>query len=354
MMHAAGHALALPQLSAAIPLKMLIAGDDSMLVAPLTIALLEADVITNRMLQPRRNATLGEIFGDTDARALSMRALSTWWDALVKANSCKFFRWQLHVQSLSSDNNYLGEYEGHAWFIFTRMDGDIPRFALERRIQLLEAKLEGFGQTVLAVLLDATMRLPESLTPWRALDMADYFHWRSTADDAELLAQVREENGYATDQEAIDNDGILTREAFYRFMPRWVTTPQRVVSRDEICAAPLTGYQISVVAACDAIAELVGRPGFTLHPADKGVYRSGQDTTEAAMVLLWRDGDVVGQVIDDVINDFYNAGDANEFIDANPVPMTAAGIREFQNLTEQMMQLAVLTERLVLLVGDRL
>lgn len=348
------HALALPHLSPAIPLQLLISGKDAF-VAPLTIALLEADVITDAMLRPRRNAPLTEVFGDLDARDLAMRGLSKWWDATIKANSCKFFRWALHVQHM--DSNYgRPEYDGHAWFIFTRIDTakGIPRFALERKTQLLEAKLAGFGQTVLAVLCDATMRLPESFTPWRALDMADYFHWRSTANDAELLEQIRAENNYATAEEAIENDGVLTREAFYRYMPRWVTAPSRVVSRDDICAANLNGFQISVVAACDAIAELVGRPGFTLHPADKGVYRTGQDTTEAAMALLWREGDVIGQVIDDVINDLYQGGDTNDFIDANPVPMTAAGIREFQNLTEQMMQLAVLTERLVLLIGDRL
>jgi PRTRC genetic system protein F len=354
MMHAGGHALALPHLSPAIPLKLLISGHDAFVV-PLTIALLEADVITNAMLRPPKNSPLIDVFGGLAARDLAMRGLSKWWDATIKANSCKFFRWSLHAQNLDATHAHQ-EYEDHAWFIFTRIDGasGIPRFALERNIELLEAKLEGFGQTVLAVLYDATMRLPESLTPWRAADMADYFHWRSTADDAELLAQVREENGYETDQEAIDNDGVLTREEFYRYMPRWVTNPQRIVSRDDICAARLNGFQISVVAACDAIAELVSRPGFTLHPADKGVYRTGQDTTEGSMVLLWREGDIVGQVIDDVINDFYNAGDATDFIDANPVPMTAAGIREFQDLTEQMMQLAVLTERLILLIGDRL
>jgi PRTRC genetic system protein F len=348
------HALALPQLSPAIPLKLLIAGQDDF-VAPLTIALLEADVITSAMLRPGRNAPLTEVFAGLDARELAMRALTKWWTATVKANSCKFFRWSLHVQSLDSAE-IQPDYMGQAWFIFQRIDSDrgIPRFALERRITQLEKKLEGFGQTVLAVLYDATMRLPDSLTPWRAAEFAEYMHWQDSDDDAELLENHRLDNGYATIQEVLDNDGVLTRAMFFKDMPEWVARPRRVVSRVDIGLAKLTQHELDVVYACDAIAALVSRPGFTLHPADKGAYRAGEESCEGSMVLLWREHDVVGQVIDDTINHIYQAGSGTDFIDANPVPMTADGIREFQNLTEQMMQLAVLTERLVLLIGDRL
>lgn len=352
MIQDGGHALALPHLSPALPLKLLISGQDTF-VAPLTIALLEADLITNAMLGRRKNAPLTEVFGGLDARELSMHALSKWWTATIKANSCKFFRWSLHVQSLDS-SDIQPEFDGHAWFIFTRIDSDrgIPRFALERRVQLLERKLEGFGQTVLAVLRDATMRLPESLTPWRAGEFAEYMHWNYSTDDADLLETRRIENGYATVQEVIDNDDVMTRAEFYKNIPRWVINPQRTVSRADICAAPLNVFEMKVVAACDAIASLVVGAGFTLHPADKGVYRTGADSTDGAMALLWRDGDAIGRVIDDVINDLYNSGSGTDFIDATPVPMTAPGILQFQDLTEQMMQLAVLTERLVLLIGD--
>jgi PRTRC genetic system protein F len=348
------HALALPQLSPAIPLKLLITGQDAF-VAPLTIALLEANVITDAMLRPGRNAPLTEVFTGLDARELAMRALTKWWTATVKENSCKFFRWSLHVQSLDSAD-IQPDYIGQAFFIFQRIDGDrgIPRFALERRLTQLEKKLEGFGQTVLAVLYDATMRLPDSLTPWRAAEFAEYLHWQDSTDDADLLETRRIENGYATIQEVIDNGDVLTRAEFFKYMPEWVAAPRRVVSRVDIGCAKLTKYELDVVCACDAIAALVSGPGFTLHPSDKGAYRAGEDSCDGAMVLLWRQGDVVGQVIDDALNHTYESGNGNEFLDANPVPMTAAGIRKFQNLTEQMMQLAVLTEKLVLLIGDRL
>ena len=351
MMHAAGgHALALPHLSPAIPLKYMVTGQDA-LVAPLTIALLEADVISTAMLRHRSTATLAS---GIDARELSMRALSSWWTALVKANSCKFFRWQLHVQDLSS-HDIQPEHEDAAWFIFTRMtEFDLPRFALERQILRLEGKLEGFGQTVLAVLQDATMRLPESFTPWRAVDFAEYFHWNCSENDADLLEEYREMNGYTTVQEVLDNDGVLTRAEFYKDMPEWVTAPRRVVSREAICAMHLSVFELRVVAACDAVADLVGCESFNLHPADKGVSRTNMESTEGAMALLWREGDVIGRVTDDFINDLYESGNSHDFIDANPVPMTAAGIRDFQSLTEQMMQLAVLTERLILLIGEKL
>ncbi len=345
-------ALALPSLSAAIPLKMRVTGQES-LVAPLTIALLNADMITDAMLRHPRNATLTQVFEGVDARELSMRALSKWWAALIKANSCKFFRWSLHVQDLSS-HDIDPEYEDHAWFIFTRMDGEIPRFALARRIEQLEAKLEGFGQTVLAVLRDATLHLPESFNPWRAVYFAEYFHWQNGADDEDLLEERREMNGYATIQQVIDDGDVLTRARFFEDVPEWVTAPRRTVSREAICASNLDPFESRVVAACDAIAKLVAQPSFTLNPSDKGVHKTGMESTEGAMALLWRDGDVIGRVTDDVINDLYQCGESHDFIDANPVPMTAEGIREFQNLTEQAMQLAVLTEKLILLIGDPL
>jgi PRTRC genetic system protein F len=346
----ASRALAIPSLSPAVPLKYRITGADT-LVAPLAIALLEADIITTRMLRPAKNSTLADIFGRVDAQDLAQRALSKWWEATIKANSCKFFRWQLHVQRLNEDNT-SPEYDGNAWFIFTRMFDDIPRFALQRGITQLEATLEGFGQTVLAVLKDATLRLPDSFTPWVAVRMAEYMYWSNSNTDAELLEEMRDIRGYENVQEVIDDDDVVTRERFFKDVPQWVTAPVRVVSREAIDDLNLDSFGHRVVFVCDEIATLVNDPAFTLTPSDKGVYRSGMDTTDGAMVLLWHQGDVLGQAIDDVVNDIYEGGDASEFIDANPVPMTAPGIRHFQDLTEQTMRLAVLTEKLILLIGD--
>lgn len=338
-------ALAIPHLAPAVPLKMLITGRD-VLAAPLAIALLEADVITTGMLRHPKNdqMTAGDLAG---------RGLSKWWDSTIQENSCKFFRWQLHVQRLEA-YDHDAEYNGHAWFIFTRMTDEMPQFALEKRVTQLEHCLEGLGQTVLAVLKDATNHLPESYTPWRAIDFAEYQHWGDSKNDAELLEDYRHMNGYATIQEVIDRGDVLTREQFYSDVPRWVTDPRRVLSRAAIGAADLGLLGSRVVAVCDEIAQLVNDPSFTLHPADRGVYRTRQESVEASMFLFWHSGDVIGQVTDDARNHMWQVGDHHDFIDATPVPMTAAGIRHFQNLFEQTMKLAVLTEKLILLIGEHL
>jgi len=94
------------------------------------------------------------------------------------------------------------------------------------------------------------------------------------------------------------------------------------------------------------------RPDFNLVPIDKGASRCGLDTVDGSMILLWKQYDVIGETIDDFLNDLGNCGEYCEFIDANPVPMTAAGVREFLAKTEQALQVAVLTEKLVLLLGE--
>jgi PRTRC genetic system protein F len=340
--------LALPALAPEVPTKYAIPGTEEMTV-PLTIALLEAGVISDAMLRAPRNALLMDVFGEQE-KQLSARALSHWWTKLIRATPCKFFRWNLHVQQLD-DTNY--DRATTAWFCFTRIDGEIPRFALARGVERLERVREGFGQTVLAVLRDATMLLPESFNPWFALDWADRAYWQESEDDAELLEMRRVEGGYKTVQEVLENEHVITREMFYDEMPEWVCLPRRVLSRDEIVAAAGDDqFASQAIELCDALHALVSRPEFILHPHDKGVARTGHYNIDACMVLLWKQYDVIGQTIDDYLEDLGNCGEYTDFIDANPVPITAAGVREFMTQTEQCIQVAVLTEKLVTLLGD--
>lgn len=341
--------LAMPQLAADIPLQYTVPGADALTV-PLMISLLEAGVISDAMLRAPRNALLVDIFGEQELR-ISARALSHWWTRLIRNNSCKFFRWSLQVQQLE-DTCY--DKATTAWFCLSRMDGDIPRFALAPGVERLELLLEGFGQTVLAVLKDATLLLPDSFNPWHALHLANYMYWEQSEDDIELLEMRREMNGFATVKELLENEEVLTRAVFYAELPEWVCAPKRVLSRDAIAAAGTGEFSQRVVDVCDALHALVSRPDFVLEPSDKGASRCGQDTVDASMVLLWKEFDVISQVTDDFLNDLGNCGEYVEFIDANPVPMTAAGIREFQIKTEQMLEVAVLTEKLVLLLGEKL
>lgn len=333
--------LALPALAPEVPTRYVIPGADAMTV-PLTIALLEAGVISDAMVRAPRNPLRTQVSGESE-RELSARALSHWWTKLIRAMPCKFFRWSLQVQQLE-DTNY--DRATTAWFCFSRIDGDIPRFALATGIERLERLREGFGQTVLAVLRDAVMLLPESFNPWFAADWADQAYWRESIDDVELLEMRREEGGYKNEQ-------VITRAMFYAELPEWVCAPRRTLSRDAIVAAAGGDrFARQVIELCDALHGLVNRPEFVLHPADKGAARSSMYPIDGCMILLWKQYDVIGQTIDDYLNDLGNSDEYSEFIDTNPVPMTADGVREFMTQTEQCIQVAVLTEKLVQLLGD--
>lgn len=340
--------LALPSLSQDIPLQFVVPGAEALTV-PLTIALLEANVISDAMLRTPRNALLVDVFGEQE-KQLAARALSHWWTRLIRSNSCKFFRWSLQVQQME-DTNY--EKASTAWFCLSRIGDEIPRFALGPGIDRLELLREGFGQTVLAVLRAACMHLPESLNPWTALDWADHAYWRESRDDAELLEIRREEGGHATVQELLESEEVITRAKFFAEMPEWVCSPRRVLSRDSILEAGSSDLARRVIKACDEIHALVSRPGFVLHPVDRGVYRCGKYNVDGCMVLLWKQHDVIGQAIDDYLEQIGSSGEYTEFIDASPVPMTAEGIRHYITVTEQTLQLAVLTEQLIQLIGEK-
>ena len=342
-------ALALPQLAAEIPARYVIPGVDALTV-PLTIALLEAEVITAPMLRAPRNALLVDVFGEQE-KQLSARALSHWWTKLIREHSCKFFRWSLQVQQLD-DTNY--DKLTTAWFCFSRIGGDIPRFALGKSIERLELLREGFGQTVLAVLRDAVMLLPESFNPWTALDWADQAYWRESRDDVELLEMRREEGGYKTVEELLENEHVTTRAMFFAELPEWVCAPKRTLPREDIAAAAGDDqFAHQVIELCDELHALVSQPGFVLHPSDAGVYRASQYPIDGCMVLLWKPFDVIGETIDDYLNDLGQCGEYTDFIAASPVPMTAADVRSFMALTEQTLQVAVLVEKLVLLLGEK-
>lgn len=344
-------ALALPALAAEIPARYVIPSADALTV-PLTIALLEAGVITDAMLRAPRNALLVDVFGEQE-KQLSARALSHWWTRLIRETPCKFFRWSLHVQQLDSP---VAGYDqpNTAWFCFTRIDGDVPRFALARGVERLEGIQEGFGQTVLSVLRDATLLLPDSFTPWQALGLAEYMYWNDSVDDVDLLEHRREMGDYATVADLLEHEHIVTRAMFYAELPEWVCQPKRALSREQIVtAAGGDRFARQVIDLCDELHDLVNRPDFILRPNHKGVYRCGEDSYDASMVLLWKPHDVIGQTIDDYLEDLGNSGNGVEMIDANPVPMTADGVREFMTQTEQCIQVAVLTEKLILLLGEK-
>ncbi|KQW96953.1 hypothetical protein ASC94_09090 [Massilia sp. Root418] len=348
---------ALPRIADGIPFELYIPGETG-LAAPLALALLEAGVVTDDMLVPGPNARLIEVFNEPDEREMSMHALTTWWTALQVRFPTKQFRWDLHVQQLEDQTGVHADTTSPlGWFCITRnQNSDIPRVALARGAGQLESCLEGFGQTVLAVLYDCLLRMPESLNPMAAADWAEALYWQESENDEELIQNAREDGripNVAAGADAEDDTAdLMTRARFYADMPRWAAKPQRVASREAIVRAARGEYEKSVIAACDAIAEFAARPGFNLQPWHCGTFQSGHYTIDGCMVLLWRDGDVVGAVIDDWLNDLGQCGEYVDFIDERPVHLNAKAVKEYMARTEKMIELAALTERLIELIGE--
>lgn len=341
------NAIALPQLHASIPSQYRVRGA-STLAAPLAIAAIEAGMVDNDML----NA-----MGATEQRVVE-KALTTWWHDLRSRTELRLFAWDLHVQELL---DYRGQQHtagkgAVAWFCLTNAGGadEMPRFTLFRKTLELEGLIPGFGQSVLAVLFQACLRLPEGLNPWRALDWAEWLWWSDSVNDEELLEQAREDNGYATVQEAAADLDIMTRARFHENVPEWVTSPSQRVPKEAIVAAAITPFSREVIAACDAIAALANSKDFSLRPYDVGTHQMPGECVTGSMVLLWDVGDVIGQIIDETIDMAMQSGESMEFIDCQPVEMNARALRRYKRRTEQMMQMAALTERLLQLIGDPL
>jgi PRTRC genetic system protein F len=341
------NAIALPQLQASIPSQYRVRGA-SALATPLAVAAIEAGMVGNDML----NA-----IGATEQRIVE-NSLTVWWQHLQELYPLRHFKWNLHVQELLDyrGKQIEGGNEPVAWFCITNAGGadDMPRFTLFRRTLELEALLPGFGQAVLAVLLQACLRLPDGLNPWRAFEWAEWLWWSETVNDEELLEEARINNGYATIAEAAADLDIMTRARFHENVPQWVTSPSQVATKEAISAAAITPFSKAVIAACDAISELACDKEFTLRTSEVGNYRTCRECVTGSMVLLWDVNDVIGQVIDEAIEMAYGSGEYIEFIDSQPVAMTAGALRRYKKRTEQIMQMAILTERLLDLIGDPL
>jgi PRTRC genetic system protein F len=328
-------------------------GENSLSV-PLAIALLEGDVANDAFFQ-RPNRTLIEVLGELDEREFCIAALSAWWSSLTQQYPLKHFHWNLHVQqemNQFADERVEDDSSDTAWFCLTRsQNSDIPRVALARRMQELEARLEGFGQTVLAVLCDATSYLPESFTPWRALDYAEWLHWSESSSDEELISLQQEQDG-CTREEA--EASVLTRKEFYGDTPHWFMQPTRVRSRDEIVRAARDEFTKSVIAACDEIARFVSSPGFTLESWNIGAHNTQIDSVDGFAVIRWHANDQIGRVIDDALEMAGNSGEYCEFLDAIRIRLSGEGIAAYLSRMEQIQQLAMHTERLLFLLGDPL
>lgn len=357
MQHAhAGH-LALPLLTPSIPFEVYIPGE-SELATPLAIALLEAGLVTDAMLNPGPHDPSIKVLGEPDERELVMLGLSTWWDRIRATHCSSSLYWDLHIQQLNNLYDCFDDGElqtGTGWFCLTRRHKtNMPRFALANRIMALELVLEGFGQTVLAVLKDAMRLLPDALEPWRAEYWAETLHWSESCDDDEFIKDRMEDGKYATVEECLANENPMTRARFYFDMPRWVFYPRRVVSRDDIVRAATGPWEKNVIAACDAVLATVSAPEFALNSFDVGSHSTRVESIDGWVVLLWREGDAIGAVLDEATNMCAQSGEYTEFIDAQAVPPTAEAILAYMRRTEQILELALPVENLLNLIGEPL
>ena len=344
--------LALPAMHAAIPAALMLR-QANRIDQPLAIALLEADMITDAMLQPRPNMPLVDVFRGPDERALCIQGLSTWWNSIQYQSISGIFHWHLHVQELDECAGQYPEHAGKLWFCLTRdHKTEIPRFELHQRLTQLENTLPGFGQTVMALLLDAMRHLPTAFDLWFAEDIARNWLWQDAMCDEELLENARLEGGFDTIQEVLDSGHVTTMADFFRDTPAWVMTPARVLSRKKIQRAAKSEFERAVVAACDAISAVASEPDFKVESYLVGAHQAGCDSIEGCAVLLWRQDSEAVHVIDNYLEDIGNSGEYTEFIDAVPVEPTRAGILDYKARTENIMRLAQATERLLKLVGE--
>ncbi|HWW70309.1 MAG TPA: PRTRC system protein F [Duganella sp.] len=341
--------LALPRLGAGIPFEYRVPGDSG-ICAPLALALLESPALADEMFSLGPNALLADVFADLHERDLATRALGRWWADLRRRYPTQLFKWTMMVSELEDlpDSHRFAPDRpsgNHAWFCISRDENsDIPRVSLARAAGKLEMRLEGFGQTVIALLQDALRHLPECFTPWLAYRAAEWLHWSETENDQELIALARENGDDPAD--------LLTREIFFERMPRWVVAPQRTLARSKIVRAAREGFEKDVIAACDAISSLASRPDFSVDSWESGTATSGYDSIEGMAVISWQEFDTPGDVIDDLLNHIGQGGDYVNFIDMQHVELTAKPIAEWMRRTEDMVHLAHLTERLILLIGD--
>ena len=343
--------LALPRLGAGIPFEYRVPGGQSGICAPLALALLESPTLADKVFSLGPNALLADVFADLHERDLATRALGRWWEELRRRYPMQLFKWTLMVSELEDlpDSHRFDPDRcppgNHAWFCISRDENaPLPRVSLARAAGQLEGRLEGFGQSVIALLEDALRHLPECATPWLAHRGAHWLHWLDTENDEELVELTRSIGGSLED--------LLTREKFFEGMPRWVVAPQRTLTRNQIVRAAREGFEKKVIAACDAISALASHPDFNIDSGECGTEVVGYDSVNGMAFITWQAFDVRGNVIDDIVNQIEQAGDCVDFIDMQHIELTSIGVGEWMRRTENMVHLAHLTERLVLLIGE--
>jgi PRTRC genetic system protein F len=155
---------------------------------------------------------------------------------------------------------------------------------------------------------------------------------------------------YATREELLENEDVVTRAEIIGDMPEWLINPKRPHSRQTLERAARSTLGKNVIAACDRICALVNAPTFQLRPEHVGVRDLQLDSVEGCVVLRWHENDSTERVLDDGFQDFYNSGEYCEFISAQQVEPTPEAIAAYLRRMEDMLRLAAAVEPLLTLL----
>lgn len=340
--------IGLPSIPANVPFT-LYAGGQSDYAVSLARVLAQADLL--EVHAPVRSSVL------VDARSLITEGMEAWFARITAP--LKLFELKLMAFEdgpLDSGTRFKdGARTVHMMLMRPREDY-APTFALKRGITALEDEIEGFGQTVLAVLYDALEFLPTCSWPGRIEGMQSW-QWMGE-DDEELYLEeyclTGDEEAYQglTREQALDKarelTGILTRKEFDAAIPRWAARPRRVISRAELYAAAmkpgaLTPWARRVFWTVDLMHEAAWKAP---------IYRLTHDGpdgwgTDIALFLRWTPDDVCARVFDDIANEAYNSGENHEFLGDVEMELTPAALRDWKVATEGMCGLALAVEKLL-------
>lgn len=221
-----------------------------------------------------------------------------------------------------------------------------PVFYLERRWHELEALAPGLAGAALAAIDHASRHSLPIFTPSAAEHFASYHWWMGEDDEAEVLANYREEAG----ENAPDPDDIHTRAAFDQALPRAVVRAsgltkaklERLARRRDVGEIARLALELKDGAARACRRD--GEPEF--HSNDE----QGMQAIGFAATLRWNARDPMPELFDHYINEAANCEGYEEafgwYVSHDPAELPA-----ILCAIERRLELARLVERLLPLIA---
>ncbi|WP_083893515.1 PRTRC system protein F [Herbaspirillum sp. B65] len=330
----------LPQLSSSIPTAIWPAGASERPIArDLAICLLQTELIDEADLQTARDET-----------ELCKLALSRWWNE--HAHGLSLFRLQPSIQTTRN----IGHYGSIADAAFCLdIEDRFPLLTIERAISHLEEERQGLGQTVLALLYDALTYLPYTLSPNTVFGLAQYYYWGGEEDEIAYVenTDAMADSGASTVEQFFSENEVFRKADFFRNVPEWLVTPQRVCTRKQALRTAETSLTRDVIASCDEVVawgqrqEFVQRADITACRIDACV-----DPISATMALAWSDDDATTRIIDDAFSLFMQ-GESTEMVTVSELQLDVRSVKKRLGAMEEMLGLARRVEELILLIGAR-